>query len=69
MNATVTLTDSALGRLRDEAAKLGISVEELASAILERHAAAPDAVPDADFRRTLETSFRRYDAAYRKLAQ
>lgn len=72
MTIRVQLGGSGLAVLQQEAATLGVTVEQLATDILERHAgkaATARAIPDDKFRAALADSLRENEELLRRLAK
>jgi hypothetical protein len=68
MTIQLQLEPDGLESLREEAAGLGVSVEELAADILRRHVRARSA-PDPAFRAALAASVRENEELLRRLAR
>lgn len=72
MTIRVQLGGSGLAVLQQEAAALGVTVEQLATDILERHAGKATAartIPDDKFRAVLADSLRENEELLRRLAK
>ena len=73
MTIMIELEDPDLNVLKEEAARLGIAVEQLAHAIIHRHvgshAQATTATGDNAFRKAMADTFRENNELYRRLAR
>jgi hypothetical protein len=75
MTITIQLAGPGFERLRAEAEELGLSVEQLAQAIVERYVLRPrgdtpsDVVDDETFQRVKAETFRENEELYRRLAK
>jgi hypothetical protein len=72
---TIQLDEPGLQKLREEAEGLGVSVDQLAQAIVERHALRSpggmpsDVVDEETFRKVKADTFRENAELYRRLAK
>ena len=73
MTITLQIEVTGLVALQQEASDLGVSVEQLATNIVQRHIRArtgPGSVaPDAAFQNAMADTFRRNEELYRRLAK
>jgi chorismate mutase len=71
----ILINDRPLSGLREEAERLGLSVEQLAQMVLERHAEdarkspASQEIDTATFQQAMKQSLEENDELYRRLAQ
>jgi hypothetical protein len=73
MTITIQLDGPGLAALQQEAANLGVSVEQLADTIIQRHvrgrAGLGPVVDEATFRKAMADTFRENEELYRRLAR
>jgi hypothetical protein len=73
MTITIRLEGPGLDALRQEAAERGVSLDQLASDIIQSHIRARTGggpiAGDAKFREAMEGTFRENDELYRRLAK
>lgn len=71
MTITIDVAGSSLVRLQSEADRLGVSVEQLAKTVIERHTDRPEVgtLDEITFRKLMTDTFRENDELYRRLAK